>query len=167
MLAETTVKTRDQEIVERCLPAHMLFLMIEECRKIGLELRADVARQLNVSAIAPLARVDSLSVARLARRVDDDARALLRDLSPDDPRDGLYCCATFVLTLVDEGRLADKDNMAVLVALLLLQDVKEDRPDEDGAEAVWRVQEARWAEEAKKLLRRVVLLGYYARPVCN
>ena len=53
------------------------------------------------------ALLDPFSVSRLARRVDDVARALLEDLSPDDPRHGLYCCAMFVLLLVDEGRLFD------------------------------------------------------------
>ena len=76
-----------------------------------------------------MAQLDPFSVSRLARRVDDVARALLEDLSPDDPRHGLYCCAMFVLLLVDEGRLFDVQNQAVLVAMLLMDDVKDDKKD--------------------------------------
>jgi hypothetical protein len=159
----TDLKARDRAIVERALPAHMLFLMMEECQKIGYGLRADVMRHLNMAAAAPLASCDQLSVARLARRIDDAATTLLHDLSPDDPRHGLYCCATFTLLLVDEGRIEDKGNQAVLAALLLLDDVKDDRPDEEGQGAGWRLQEGRWRNEAKKLLSRAVLMGVYAK----
>ena len=67
----------------------------------------------------------------------------------------------FVLTLVDEGRFLDATNQAVLVAMLLMDDVKDDRPDVDGALPVWRVEEIKWKAEAKKMLLRANLMGLY------
>ena len=159
--ARAGLATRDLMTVEACLPALMLFLMMEQCRKIGLELRADVMDHLNRATIAPLAKLDELSVARVARRVDESARTLLHDLSPDDPRHGLYCCAMFCMTLVDEGRFVDVQNQAVLVAMLLLDDIKDDSKDVRGDGVVWRLQEHSWKTEAGKLLQRAILMGLY------
>ena len=165
--AQIDLAARDLTVIETALPAHMMFLMMEECQKAGYELRADVMHHLNVASVAPLSRIDTFSVARLAKQIDDAARSLLRDLSPDDPRHGLYCCAQFILTLIDEGRWSDARNQAVLVALLLMDDAKNDDKDAYGNEAVWRVEEQRWKEGAKKLLQRAMLLGFYTRPSCN
>jgi hypothetical protein len=157
------MRDHDRQLVERCLPAHMMVLMMEECQKIGLEMRPDVLHRLNVASIAPLAKSDAFTVARLAMRVDDAARTLLNDLSPDDPRHGLYSCAMFAITLVDEGRIADVKNMAVLVALMLMDDLKDDAPDEQGQGVVWRLQEQKLKQEAKKLLGRCALMGLFAQ----
>ena len=155
------LRARDQGVVEKCLPALLLFLAMEECKKIKLEFRADVSHHLNVASVSPMQALDMASVARLAKRVDDDATALLRGLHTDDPRDALYTIATFILLLVDEGRLQDKTNQAVLVSLMLIDDVKDDRPDEAGAEAIWTVKERHWREHAQGLIHRAVLLGLY------
>jgi hypothetical protein len=168
MIAERIdMKSRDVRVVEKALPAHMMFLMMEECQKIKLELRADVMVHLNRAAIAPLVRLDELSVARVARRIDETARILLRDLAPDDPRHGLYSCAMFVLVLVEEGRLADVGNQAVLTAMLLMEDIKDDRKDDRDQGVVWRLEEQRWKNEAKKLIGRSVLMGLYAARSCK
>ena len=159
--AQVVLRDRDLTTVEQALPAHMMFLMMEQVQRLGLELRADVLLHLNRAAIAPLARLDELSVARVARRIDDSAKTLLHDLSPDDPRHGLYCCAMFCLTLVDEGRILDVRNQAVLVAMLLLDDIRDDSKDVLGAGVVWRLQEGQWKKEARKLLGRAILMGFY------
>ena len=156
------LRERDTQVIERCVPAHMLVLMLDEAKKAGFEIRADVMHHLNMASAAPMAQLDPFSVSRLARRVDDVARALLEDLSPDDPRHGLYCCAMFVLLLVDEGRLFDVQNQAVLVAMLLMDDVKDDKKDVNGQLAVWRVEEIKWKTAAKKMLHRAMLAGFYA-----
>ncbi len=159
--ARVKLQVRDKTVVETALPAHMLCLMVEQVQKLGIDLRADVVQHLGRAAALPLAKVDELSVSRLARQLTDAAETLLHDLSPDDPRHGLYCCAMFVLTLVDEGRFLDATNQAVLVAMLLMDDVKDDRPDVDGALPVWRVEEIKWKAEAKKMLLRANLMGLY------
>ena len=169
------LKARDQRVIERALPALMLFLMMEQCKKIGLEMRADVMRHLNMASAAPLAELDTLSVSRVAKRVDEMATTLLRDLNPGDPRHGLYCCAMFALLLVDEGRIADKGNQAVLVSLLLIEDVKDEEPDINGFRPVWIVNEKKWKDEAKKMLNRALIMGLYtgcaplkvAQAICN
>lgn len=157
----TQLKAVEVEAIERCVPAHMLVLMMEQCQRMGLEIRADVMQQLNVASVAPLSRFDTLSVARCAREVDRVARSLLHDLSPDDAREGLYTCATFALALVEEGKLADKGNQAVLCALLFLEDAKDDKPDKDGQGVVWNLEMRRLETAAKALIRRAMLLGYY------
>jgi hypothetical protein len=157
------MKQRDQQTVETALPAYMMALMVEEAQNKGFDLRADVIAHLGRAAAMPLAKVDELSVSRLARQVTDTATTLLTDLNPIDPRHGLYCCAMFVLTLVDEGRFPKVTNQAVLVATLLMDDVKDDRPDVNGALPVWRVEEIKWKAEAKKMLLRANLMGLYLK----
>ena len=41
--ARANLIARDKTIVETAVPAHMLALMVGECGKLGLELRADVS----------------------------------------------------------------------------------------------------------------------------
>ena len=159
------LKARDQTAVERALPGLMMFVMMEQCTKVGVEMRADVTHKLNMASAAPLAKLDTLSISRVAKRVDDTAATLLRDLTADDPREALYVCAMFALLLVEEGRLDDKTNMAVLVALLLIDDVKDEEPDENGFRPVWTVNEKRWKDAAGKLMVRANIMGLYQRPM--
>ena len=161
------MKSRDVRVVEKALPAHLMFLMMEECQKIKLELRPDAMAHLNRAAVAPLVRLDELSMARVARRIDETARTLLRDLAPDDPRHGLYSCAMLVLVLAEEGRLSDVGNQAVLTAMLLMEDIKDDRKDDRDEGVVWPLVEARWKKDAGKLLSRCVLMGLYVASSCN
>lgn len=155
-------KRREQVTVERALPAQMMLAMNDMCTSRGLTvLRPDVLQKLQTAVVAPLAQLDNMSISRNAKVIDSHATTLLNDLSPDDPRDGLYCCAMFCLMLVDEGRLEDKTNMAVLVAMLLMDDVKDDRPDKQGEIAPWRLDEMRWKAKAKTLIRRANLMGLY------
>ncbi len=151
----------DLPFIEQALPAHMMFLMMEECQKAGFELRADAQHRLNVAAAAPLARLDAFSVSRVATRVDALARSLLRDLSPEDAVEGLHCCAMFCLTLVDEGCLDDKTNMAVLLSLMLIHDAENDQTDEQGNEAVTSLKLARWKSAARKLHTRAAVQGVF------
>ncbi|MCO5157853.1 MAG: hypothetical protein M9945_14085 [Aquamicrobium sp.] len=155
------VKTRDRLVVEQMVPAHMLFLMLEQCQNIGFEVRSDVLHHLNLAVAAPLAKFDELSVSRLAKRTDDVARALLHDLSPDDPREGLYVCAMLVLRLVDEGKWKDAKNQAVLVSMLLVDDVRDEVRGRADTGPVWVAQEKRWHDAAGGLMIRAMLQGLY------
>lgn len=159
------LKTRDQAAVEGALPALMMFLMMEQCKKLGIEVRADVLHNLNQAAVVPLSRLDALSVSRVAKRVDETATTLLRDLHADDPREALYVCAMFALLLVEEGRIFDKGNQAVLVALLLMEDVKDEEADVNGFRPVWLVNEKKWKSAAGKLLNRAMIMGLYMEGV--
>jgi hypothetical protein len=115
--------------------------------------------------VVPLAKLDALSISRVAKRVDEVATTLLRDLSADDPREALYVCAMFALLLVEEDRVFDKGNQAVLVALLLMEDVKDEEPDVDGFRPVWMVNEKKWKAAAGKLLNRAMIMGLYSQGI--
>lgn len=169
MLVQSEVAKQDLEVLEKTVPPHMMVLMIQACMEKGFEVRSDVLQHLNNAAVAPLARLDALTISRLARRTDEIALALLKKLSPDDPREGLYCCAMFVLQLVDEGIWTDAHHQAVLVSLLLIEDVKDDRKDVAGNEVVWKLEEKRWSNKAHDMMVAARLQGLYLtrRFQCN
>lgn len=156
-----SAKQKELDAVEASLPAHMMFLMMEECQKIGLDMRADTLHRLNVAAASPFAKLETFAARRAAQKADDVARSLLTMMSPDDPRDGLYASAMFALTLVDEGFIRDPQNMAVLVALLLMDDLKDDRPDDKGQGAIWHLKEREWRKVAGNMHVRAALQGVY------
>ena len=154
---------RDTAVVELALPAYMMAYMVEATQKRGFILRADVIAHLGRAAVLPLTRIAEASVSLMARKITDAAAELLRELNPADPRHGLYCLAMFVLMLVDEELFPDPRNQAVLVALLLLDDVKNDKPDVNGELPVWKLDEILWKTEAKKMLRCANLMGLYLK----
>jgi hypothetical protein len=161
--ARVNAVLRDTAVVELALPAYMMAYMVEATQKSGFILRADVIAHLGRAAVLPLTRIAEASVSLMARKITDAAAELLRELNPDDPRHGLYCLTMFVLMLVDEELFPDPRNQAVLVALLLLDDVKNDKPDVNGELPVWKLDEILWKTEAKKMLRRANLLGLYIK----
>ena len=160
---EAEFRQRDLVLIRRCLPAHMMYLMMEEASKTGWTMRADMLHRLSNAAGAPLARLDPMDVSRLAKRIDDHAGALLRDLSSNDSVEGLFTCAMFAMVLVDEGYLQDRQNMAVLVALLLLDDAKSDSPDVEGVRPEYAIKHTLWMAGAKKMLGRAVFMGIIDR----
>lgn len=153
----------ERQATELSLPAHMLILAIELCQKAGFDLRMDVIHHLNMASARPLAQLNMFSVARVASRVEESARSLMRGLASSDPRHVLYVCAMFPLLLVDEGLLNDPKNQATLVALLIMEDVKNDEPDVAGQRPLWQVNQSLWRKEAGQMLIRAKLLGMYTR----
>lgn len=161
------LKARDQQVIERALPAYMLYQTMEATKKVGIEVRADVLHHLNNASAVPFAQLDMLSVSRVAKRTDDIAKELLRELNADDPRHALYVCAIFCLLLVEEDRIESKEkgNQAVLVSLLLMEDVKDEEPDTNGYRPVWKANEKKWRAEAGKLIMRANIMGLYPKPL--
>lgn len=155
---------QERSRLELALPAYLFVLMLRGLPREGFGLRADVEHHLDHAAVLPLVGLDELSVARLAKRLDDMARALLHELAPDDARQGLLIVAHFVLLLVDEGLFDDARNQAVLTALLLLDEARE-APGKD--EPDWAFDrtgdEVRLRVPARSLLARTRLLGLYCR----
>jgi len=120
-----------------------------------------------MAVAAPFARLDDLAAELLAKRADEIAKGLLAKL-PDNSLDRLYSVCMFNMKLVDEGLLDDKQNMAVLVSLLLLDDVEDDRKDVDGREALKVADHTRWKTYASAALSSANLHGLYLRQVvCN
>lgn len=144
--------TRERNAIAYALPAHMMTLMFYDCRKAGWTLRMDVVDKLDKSAGVPLVGFDPLTISRLCKIIDEHAVALLHELSPDSPVDGLHMCAMFVLLLVDKGLIADATAICVVVALLLMEDIK------DG-EGNWPFKERFLRQEAAKLLHGRIFAG--------
>jgi hypothetical protein len=157
----SSIEGNYRHVIERAVPAHLLYLMSEEVRKKGYEFRLDVDQKLNVAAVAPLTEVNQFHVSYVAKAVDDIAGQLMRELTDDDPVEGLYTCVMFILTLVDEGFLADKTNMAVLVSLMLLADAENDSKDDKGNEAVIEQKKAKWKARGRRMLGRANRFGLY------
>lgn len=148
----------ETESVSLAVPAQMMTLMFDECRKKGWVLRMDVVHKLTLSCGVPLRGFDSLSVQRLAKVIDDHATQLLHDISPDAPQDGLHIVAMFVLFLVDRGLIADVRAVVVVVALLLMEDIKDEKGE-------WPFRERFLKEQAGKLLAKANRRGLYNKIV--
>lgn len=143
------------ERVETALPAHLLFLMLEKVTEEKVyEFRPDILVKLNRAAIVPLSDLDPLTITRVAGRTDELARALIAGLSLDDSRLGLASSAFFILKLVDEGLFQDRTNLAVVVALLLIEDMRAEGSEWPNAEVACQLY-------ASKMLRSARLLGCY------
>ncbi|MCA1777488.1 MAG: hypothetical protein LC676_18315 [Loktanella sp.] len=151
-------------VVERAVPAHMMILMMHEVRRAGFEFRADVGEQLEAAVASPMIDLTKAQVKTACRMVDAHARTLLDVINPDDPVEGLYSCAAFMLKLAEEG-LQDRTNQAVLVAALILDDLSNDN-DVDGAEVPYGLRLASWRKRADNALVRANLMGLYLR-LCN
>jgi hypothetical protein len=163
-----TVKTKhvlqEQHAVELALPAHMLFLILEEASRRGIEMREDLRHRLDVAAATPLQGLDDLSVSRVAKKTDDAANSLIRLLKTGDVREAMYQLAMFPVVLVDEGYFGvakDQGNMATLIGLLLIEDAKDEKPDVNGYAPIWEIKEAALKKAARDILRNAQLLGYY------
>lgn len=150
----------EDEAISYALPAHMLTLMFLECQKKGWELRMDVVDKLDKSCGVPLAGFDALTISRLATKIDAHAVSLLHELSPDNPVDGLHSVAMFVLTLIDECKLADPTAIVVVTSLLLMDDIREGNQD-------WPFKEKFLRAQAKKLLFKANILGLYIDQVTD
>lgn len=145
----------EQERVETALPAHLLFLMLEEVTAKGVyEFRPDIMIKLNRASIVPLRDLDPLTITRVAGRTDEIARTLINGLSLDDTRLGLASSAFFILKLVDEGLFTDRTNLAVVTALLLIEDMRAEGSEWPNAEVACQLY-------ASKMLRSARLLGCY------
>ncbi len=144
--------------IETAIPAHMMWMMAQSLLAANYRLRPDILKQLNVAGMAPLAALgnDYVAIQRAAKRVDDIAKKLLFRLSPDKPTHGFYACAMFCLYIAEEGFFADVHNMAVLVAVVLIDELK----TEGGAED-YSFREKILLQEAKKLLSEAQREGLF------
>ena len=153
--------------MELALPAHMLFLILEEAGRRGVQAREDLRHRLNVAAMTPLQGLDDLTVSRAAKKIDEAATSLIRLLKTSDVREALYQLAMFPLVLVDEGYFGtpkDQGSMATLVGMLLIEDAKAEAPDVNGFSPIWALNEQSFKKAARDLLRKAQLLGYYVKP---
>ena len=119
------------------------------------------AGQLSTASVVPLAPLDEVSISRIARKTDEAATTLLRDLKRRDYLDGAYATAMFNLKLVDAGLDPDPQRIPVLLSMLLLEDVQNTDVDTEGASALMDLRTKEWSDEAQAMLLRAQLLGLY------
>ena len=155
------LKNRDNAVLEAALPAMLILQMLEKSRELGVEMRWDVEKKLSDAVLAPLSKLDPVSVSRVAQRLEDVSATLLRDLNALSAAHAIYVCAVFALLLVEEARIDDKGNMATLVALLIMDDIKYDEPDANGMRPMFAAQEIIWKKEAKAMLFRANIMRLY------
>ena len=146
--------TAERRAVELGLPAHLLWLSADRLRQEGWTLRGDTLLHLSRASAAGLAGLGYDAVRRCSQRIDQAASAALRDLSFDDPRDGLMSCALLTVKLVDEALFPDPTNQAVLVSMLLLEDARLAGSELPPERSVLR-------ENAGRMLRTLNLQGYF------
>jgi hypothetical protein len=145
----------DLPFIEHGIPPHLLFVACEALQAKGWRMRRDVLRHLNTAASAALAGQDQITVRRCAKAIEQTVNEMLHGASPDDPRDAVLVCAFWLLKLVEAGLFQDTGNTAVLAAIHIMEDAKEDDN--------WRMNEAWLGETAKAMLRTANLHGLYVK----
>lgn len=143
--------------VEQAVLGHLLFLSMEKVERMGYEFRSDITNYVNQSAVAPLSKYPPAQISVMAKRVDDMAVGMLRDLNPDNDMTSLFAVVRFILKLVDEGYAIEPRSQPVLVSLMLMDDIKDDKI----GPAVWKMEERKWDDLAGTMLIRAKLLGNF------
>lgn len=146
-IAAEQLRNRDSYILRRTVPPYLMWLGVQELRKRGETLRADVVDALDKASVAPLSGLDDLTISRLAKRTDEIATSTMREVAPDNPHDAILGAAYFILRLVNEGYIEDVGNQGVLVAMTLIEEAKD---DQEG----WNFNEKRVVTVADKMMWR-------------
>jgi hypothetical protein len=166
MSYEATLKSRqdaakaipltDKRACEKIIPAFIIALALEEMKKRGHEIRPDFLEHLNRAQELGLAGRDQVSQLRIAKRVDRDVTAATKDArNTDDTRTWAIAVVRFVLALADKGCLQDPGNVAVLIALAILDEAKGDGSQD------WAYETDKGLAISDRLLTRFRLLGYF------
>ncbi len=121
----------DKKRVEKALLPYLLRVAVGVLLKRGLVIREDILIYLDRATSIPLQGLDSLSVVRLAKRVERVGAKLLRVMTVDNERAVTVAISRFILKLVEEGKIENTGDQAVLVSLLVTAEVEED-PEEWG-----------------------------------
>jgi hypothetical protein len=148
----------DLSVTEQCLPAHMMILMHDQAHTKGYQFRPDIVDKLNKAVEAVITTLPQERMVLVAKRIDGLAVSILRDVGASDPVQGFYCCAQFILVLVEEGYLADVDNMAVLVAMLVNTEI-----EDMGDLLDYKHDRAKVKSTAQNMLVRAQFQGCYTR----
>lgn len=142
------------DVVELCVPAHMLVRLIESLKKSGQwELRRDLLATLNKSMASTFQRLAPLKQTMAAKQVDEHAEALLSRLNPVDLRQALYATSVWIVKLLEEGLYRDKTHQAALTAMLIAVEAQED--------GSWQIHEKQAVLDADRLLTEARRRGLY------
>lgn len=144
--------TRDKDILLRTVPCYMMLLAVRELNRQGEKIRADMDHNLEVGSYAPMSGLDVLSVSRLAKRTDEIALNILKDVSPNNAHDMLLATSYLMARLVEEGHIKDVTSQAVLIAMALIEEAREE-PEH------WNYNDKTVARLANNMLTRCMIYG--------
>lgn len=148
--------TFDQAVEEAVL-AYMLVRAYKQAKREGWELRDDVLQSLRTAAQKPITYVGSTEITRFALSVERGGSAGLDALTGYTGLQALQAVSYFILLCVENGVVVDPRGMAVLVALTLVEEAKEDPS--------WYLEEHDARRRAEKIETRLRLLGlFYSDP---
>ena len=148
----------EKVIVRESLPAHMLFLMLETLKARGASIRPDFMPNLENAVLANFSKLDELTIARLAKRLDRDARDILREGGIGDAtEEGVIAVALMTLKLIEASVLRDKGAIAVLISLQIVDEASKD----DVGREMWRWRDGMGEAMAGRMRNRGSALGYW------
>lgn len=147
-----------QKAVEDVLPAHIMSVAIDKLYQNGFELRLDTRGYLNNAIMAVLRRHTGQELV-IAQRADAMADDILRPIAFDDAQTVLLAASYFLLKLVDEELFLDKNNQAVLSALMIVTDADSDENPE------WHHLVPSARAKAGQLLSECLNRGLYSHAV--
>lgn len=148
-----------QQSVEDLVLPHMMSLAVDKLYSEGFELRLDARGYLN-NAIKVILRRHTGQELVVARKADDLARRIMREVDFDDAKLALLAISFFACKLVEEELYLDKDNQAVLTALMVIGDSRDDNPEFDKMTETAQ-------DKAGKMLKVCLGLGMYKRVVVH
>ncbi len=141
--------------MERTLPIFLLWSTMDVAnRKYDAEFREDVFEAVKRAAAVPFTKMDQLGANYILSRLESLSPKLIYNMGDAKISGILLAVCHFILKLVDEGLYHDPTDQAVLTALALADDAR-DNPDWDGANEV--VAQA----QAGIVLDRCRLMGLY------
>lgn len=146
------MQKRDAAILRRTVPCYIMQLACKELRKQGEQIRPDMEHNLEVGSVSPMQGLDVLSVSRLAKRTDEIAMSILKDVSPDNAHDLLLAASYLMARLVEEGHIEDVQSQAVLIAMALIEEAQEE-PEH------WNYNDKKVARLANAMLTRCMING--------
>lgn len=148
-------KLTERESLDLSMLCYLPLLVLESIMaKENMQARADWKQVLELGSVAPFAHFDDLSVARLAKRIDADAREVLKEAGISNLRHLMLSVCRLILILVDQGRVEDKANSGVLFALAVMEEATVD------PESGWQWHAALSFDRTKQMKYRLNWLGY-------
>lgn len=146
------------QAVEDLLPAHIMSVAIDKLYEEGFEIRLDTRGYLNNAMVAVLRRHTGQE-AVIASRTDSLADDIMRPVSFNDAQTALLAASFLTLKLVEEKLFLDAGNQAVLSAMMIVADARDDENPE------WTKLVPAAAQKAGQMLDECLRRGLYCHAV--
>ena len=132
--------------------------MVQGQKENPVEIRPDYIKVLQLAQAAPLAGLDEITVARLAKRVWHDTCEIIKAMDARSYPERVLGICFFCQYVLDRGESFDATNQGILVSLDLVREAKE---DEGGPP--WFFDERRAQELGWQAFRKARELGVFGR----